>query len=157
MVHSVVTTTTMTTTYAPIMLPPLPLPVVPSNSKDYPLLHTELPDLLCAFPLELPGGTQATYRHDESDLESESREEIIGGRGWRILQRDQDEDAPKIIGLADAVERYGRKRPFVDEHLMEGVENTTDFTLDAISCLSRPLCPSYQPPLPLLLHLVALC
>jgi F-box and WD-40 domain protein CDC4 len=146
MVHSVVTTTTTTTTYASITLPPLPPCVIPSNSKDYPLLHAELPDLLRAFPLELPGGTQATYRHDESDLESESREEVIGGRGWRMLRRDQDADAPKIISLANAVERYGRKRAFVNEHLMEGVENTTDFTLDAMSCQSRPPCPSYQGP-----------
>ena len=127
--HSVVTTTTTTTTYAPITLPPLPPPVIPSNPKDYPLLHAEFPDSLRAFPLELPGGTQATYRHDESDLESDSKEEVIGGRGWRMLRRDQDADAPKIIGLTDAVERYGRKRAFVNEHSMEGVENTADFTL----------------------------
>jgi F-box and WD-40 domain protein CDC4 len=95
MAHSVVTTTTTTTTYAPITLPPLPRTVVPSNPKDYPLLHAELPDLLRAFPMELPGGTQATYRHDESDLESDPKEEVIGGRGWRMLRRDQDADAPK--------------------------------------------------------------
>ena len=129
MLGSVVTTTTTTTTYAPITLPPLPPPIIPSNPKDYPLLHAELPDALRAFPLELPGGTQATYRHDDSDSESDPKEEVIGGRGWRMLRRDQDVDAPKIIGLADAVERYGRKRAFVNEQSMEGVENTADFTL----------------------------
>lgn len=148
MLDSVVTTTTTTTTYAPITLPPLPPPVIPSNPKDYPLLHAELPDSLRAFPLELPGGTQATYRHDESDLESDPKDEVIGGRGWRMLRRDQDADAPKIIGLADAVERYGRKRAFVNEHSMEGVENTADFTLTPPRKKSKatPLPPISMPP-----------
>jgi len=65
-----------------------------------------------------------------------------------MLRRDQDADVPKVIGLADAVEHYGRKRAFVNEHSMEGVENTADFTLTPPRKKSKamPLPPISMPP-----------
>ncbi|KAF7322290.1 WD40 repeat-like protein [Mycena chlorophos] len=111
----VTTTTTTTTTYAPITLPPLPTPVEPTDPKEYPLLHATLPSNLRKFPLVFPGGTRATFR--DGDDESETRaddddERDSHGEGWRMLRRD---DPPEpVVGLAEAVERYGKKRAWGD-------------------------------------------
>lgn len=48
----------------------------------------------------------------------------MGGLGWKMLKREEDSELPKIAGLADAVERYGRKRSYSTDQAMEGVENT---------------------------------
>ncbi|KAJ7633112.1 WD40-repeat-containing domain protein [Roridomyces roridus] len=107
---TVVTTTTTTTTYAPIQLPPLPSPIEPTDPKEYPLLHATLPSNLRQFPLVFPGGTRATFKEgdDENDEDRESR-----GEGWRMLRRD---DPPEpVVGLAEAVDRYGKKRAWEEE------------------------------------------
>ncbi|KAJ7481112.1 WD40 repeat-like protein [Mycena galericulata] len=107
---TVVTTTTTTTTYAPIQLPPLPSPTEPTDPKEYPLLHATLPSSLRRFPLVFPGGTRATFKdgEDTNDDEQDSR-----GEGWRMLRRD---DPPEpVVGLAEAVDRYGKKRAWEEE------------------------------------------
>ncbi|KAJ7171971.1 WD40 repeat-like protein [Mycena filopes] len=107
---TVVTTTTTTTTYAPIQLPPLPPPTEPTDPKEYPLLHATLPSNLRQFPLVFPGGTRATFKEgdDANEEEQDSR-----GDGWRMLRRD---DPPEpVVGLAEAVDRYGKKRAWEDE------------------------------------------
>ncbi|KAJ6531583.1 WD40 repeat-like protein [Mycena vulgaris] len=107
---TVVTTTTTTTTYAPIQLPPLPAPTEPTDPKEYPLLHATLPSSLRQFPLVFPGGTRATFREgdDANEEEQDSR-----GDGWRMLRRD---DPPEpVVGLAEAVDRYGKKRAWEEE------------------------------------------
>jgi F-box and WD-40 domain protein CDC4 len=121
----VTTTTTTTTTYAPITLPPLPPPVSPKDPKLYPLLNAELPKSLRRFPLVFPNGTRATFRDGADDEESENEEEEnVGGTHWRMLRRDEVTDSDKVVGLAEAVERFGRKRTFGVENMMEGVEST---------------------------------
>lgn len=123
----VVTTTTTTTTYAPIQLPPLPLPESPKDPKNYPLLHANLPQYLRRFPLVFPGGARATFRDQEDgEDQMQEEEEAVGGNGWRMLRRDEEPDNEKVVGLAEAVERYGRKRSHAGENMMEGVE-PTDF------------------------------
>ncbi|KAJ7811596.1 WD40-repeat-containing domain protein [Mycena olivaceomarginata] len=107
---TVVTTTTTTTTYAPIQLPSLPSPTEPTDPKEYPLLHATLPSSLRQFPLVFPGGTRATFKEgeDASEEEQDSR-----GEGWRMLRRD---DPPEpVVGLAEAVDRYGKKRAWEEE------------------------------------------
>lgn len=104
------TTTTTTTTYAPIQLPPLPTPIEPTDPKEYPLLHATLPSNLRRFPLVFPGGTRATFK-DGDDTNDEDRESR--GEGWRMLRRD---DPPEpVVGLAEAVDRYGKKRAWEEE------------------------------------------
>ncbi|KAJ7355927.1 WD40-repeat-containing domain protein [Mycena albidolilacea] len=107
---TVVTTTTTTTTYAPIQLPSLPSPTEPTDPKEYPLLHATLPSSLRQFPLVFPGGTRATFKEgeDANEEEQDSR-----GEGWRMLRRD---DPPEpVVGLAEAVDRYGKKRAWEEE------------------------------------------
>ncbi|KAF7295600.1 F-box domain-containing protein [Mycena indigotica] len=111
---TVTTTTTTTTTYAPIPLPPLPTPIEPTDPKEYPLLHASLPSSLRKFPLVFPGGTRATFRDSDGDSDNgEGRpdyddERDSHGEGWRMLRRD---DPPEpVVGLVEAVERYGKKR-----------------------------------------------
>ncbi|KAG6908578.1 hypothetical protein DXG01_004064 [Tephrocybe rancida] len=126
---TVVTTTTTTTTYAPIQLPPLPPPLSPKDPKTYPLLHANLPKSLRNFPLVFPGGTRATFRDgDGGDQEMQEEQEVVGGQGWRMLKRDEtNEGGISAVGLAEAVERYGKKRSHggLDMDLMEGVEPTS--------------------------------
>ncbi|KAF7325383.1 WD40 repeat-like protein [Mycena venus] len=107
---TVVTTTTTTTTYAPIQLPPLPSPTEPTDPKEYPLLHATLPSSLRQFPLVFPGGTRATFKEGEDANEEEQGSR---GEGWRMLRRD---DPPEpVVGLAEAVDRYGKKRAWEEE------------------------------------------
>ncbi|KAJ7217003.1 WD40 repeat-like protein [Mycena pura] len=107
---TVVTTTTTTTTYAPIPLPPLPPPHEPTDAKEYPLLHATLPSNLRKFPLEFPGGTHATFKEGD-DANDDERD--THGEGWRMLRRD---DPPEpVVGLAEAVDRYGKKRAWEEE------------------------------------------
>ncbi|KAG6336923.1 hypothetical protein ID866_2161 [Astraeus odoratus] len=124
---TVVTTTTTTTTYAPIPLPSLPPPAEPKNPKDYPLLHANLPPSLRKFSLVFPGGTRATF-HDGEDGEEDMREEepVAGGVGWRMLKPDESGDTGKVVGLVEAVERFGRKRSHGADDMMEGVEPTSE-------------------------------
>ncbi|KAF7979603.1 hypothetical protein HWV62_41920 [Athelia sp. TMB] len=127
---TVVTTTTTTTTYAPIQLPSLPSPSSPKDPKNYPLLHANLPKSLRRFPLVFPGGARATFRDGEDgEGQMQEEEEAIGGDGWRMLRRDEEAGDDKVIGLAEAVERYGRKRSYGGDNMMEGVEST-DFELN---------------------------
>ncbi|KAG6852810.1 hypothetical protein C0991_009007 [Blastosporella zonata] len=124
---TVVTTTTTTTTYAPIHLPPLPPPLSPKDPKTYPLLHANLPKSLRNFPLVFPGGTRATFRDgDGGEEDMQEEQEVMGGQGWRMLKRDEASDAGvSSVGLAEAVERYGKKRSHGGLDLMEGVEQTS--------------------------------
>ncbi|KAJ7073966.1 WD40 repeat-like protein [Mycena amicta] len=113
---TVTTTTTTTTTYAPIPLPPLPPPIQPTDPKEYPLLHATLPSNLRKFPLVFPGGTRATFRDldDDDGVEGEEGrnddddERDSHGEGWRMLRRDGPPEP--VVGLTEAVERYGKKR-----------------------------------------------
>ncbi|KAG6888536.1 hypothetical protein C0992_008279 [Termitomyces sp. T32_za158] len=123
---TVVTTTTTTTTYAPIQLPPVPPPLSPKDPKCYPLLHASLPKSLRNFPLVFPGGTRATFRDgDVGEQDMQEEEEAGGGHGWRMLKRDDSPDAASVVGLAEAVERYGKKRSHGGLDMMEGVEATS--------------------------------
>ncbi|KAF9818666.1 hypothetical protein IEO21_02646 [Rhodonia placenta] len=120
---TVVTTTTTTTTYAPIPLPPLPPPSSPKDPKLYPLLRAHLPKSLRQFPLIFPGGARATFRDGEAgEQEMHEEEAPVGGVGWRMLRRDEIDEPQKEVGLTDAIERYGRKRSYSNESMMEGIE-----------------------------------
>lgn len=73
-------------------------------------MHATLPSSLRQFPLVFPGGTRATFKEgeDASEEEQDSR-----GEGWRMLRRD---DPPEpVVGLAEAVDRYGKKRAWEEE------------------------------------------
>ncbi|TBU35586.1 WD40 repeat-like protein [Dichomitus squalens] len=49
-------------------------------------------------------------------------EELVAeGKGWRMVKRDEG-DSRKEVGLAEAIERYGRKRSYSNENMMEGIE-----------------------------------
>ncbi|KAF5358268.1 hypothetical protein D9756_001238 [Leucocoprinus leucothites] len=123
---TVVTTTTTTTTYAPIQLPSLPPPTEPKDPKSYPLLHATLPPSLRNFPLLFPGGQRATFHDGEgSGTEMQEEQELAGGTSWRMLKRDETSDTSSVVGLAEAVERFGRKRSLAEDNMMEGVESTT--------------------------------
>lgn len=122
---SVVTTTTTTTTYAPIHLPPLPTPSSPKDPKNYPLLHATLPQSLRHFPLVFPGGARATFCDGEAgEEEMQEEQEAVGGTSWRMLKRDEETENVNVVGLTEAVERYGKKRSHGGENMMEGVETT---------------------------------
>lgn len=43
-----------------------------------------------------------------------------------MLKHDQDTENSKVVGLVEAVERYGKKRSHNSENMMEGVEPTSD-------------------------------
>lgn len=131
-VQSVVTTTTTTTSYAPIQLPPLPPPLSPKDPKTYPLLHANLPQSLRNFPLVFPGGARATFRDGTGgDQEMQEEQEVAGGSGWRILKLEEEPEDSNIVGLADAVERYGKKRAHGGLDMMEGVEATSGVNVSA--------------------------
>ncbi|KAI0315245.1 WD40-repeat-containing domain protein [Amylostereum chailletii] len=123
---TVVTTTTTTTTYAPIPIPPLPSPPVIIDSQKYPLLNAPLPASLRHFPLVFPNGAHATFRENDEGDESMLEEELVGGKGWRMLRKDEQAGPSKPVGLLEAVERYGRKRSYSSDGMMEGVESTAD-------------------------------
>ncbi|KIL61298.1 hypothetical protein M378DRAFT_13603 [Amanita muscaria Koide BX008] len=122
----VVTTTTTTTTYAPIPLPPLPTPSSPKDPKLYPLLNATLPSSLRQFPLVFPGGARATFRDEDVSIEEmQDAQEVARGKGWRMLRSDEDSENSPVVGLAEAIERYGKKRSHVEDSMMEGVESAT--------------------------------
>ncbi|KAH9900959.1 WD40 repeat-like protein [Cubamyces lactineus] len=119
---TVVTTTTTTTTYAPIPLPQIPPPSSPKDPKLYPLLNATLPKSLREFPLVFPGGARATFRDGESgEQEMQEEESVVEGKGWKMIKRDESENR-REVGLAEAIERYGRKRSYSNENMMEGIE-----------------------------------
>ncbi|KAF8643914.1 hypothetical protein AX16_008930 [Volvariella volvacea WC 439] len=123
---TVVTTTTTRTVYAPIQLPPLPPPSSPKDPKNYPLLHATLPTSLRSFPLVFPGGAKATFRDgDLVDDEAQEEQEPIAGKGWRIVRREVNTEHVPVVGLAEAIERYGKKRSHASDNMMEGVESTS--------------------------------
>lgn len=124
-----VTTTTTTTTYAPIPLPPLPTPSSPKDPKAYPLLNANLPKSLRQFPLVFPGGSRATFHDGEGgEEEMHEEEELSSGSGWRQIKRGEGSDSAKEVGLTEAIERYGRKRTYSTENMMEGIESTGGFS-----------------------------
>ena len=52
----------------------------------------------------------------------QEEQEVASGAGWRMLRPDEGfQDAP-VVGLAEAVERYGKKRSHNSDDLMEGIE-----------------------------------
>ncbi|THU81510.1 WD40 repeat-like protein [Dendrothele bispora CBS 962.96] len=114
---TVVTTTTTTTTYAPIPLPPLPPPSEPKDPKNYPLLHATLPQSLRQFPLTFPGGARAVFSDGiEGEHQMHDEQQLASGHGWRMLRPDHDENTNNnVLGLAEALERYGKKRAHDDE------------------------------------------
>ncbi|KAF8517506.1 WD40 repeat-like protein [Hysterangium stoloniferum] len=119
----VTTTTTTTTTYAPIPLPPLPPPSSPKDPKQYPLLNAHLPRSLRKFSLEFPGGARATFEDgSQGELEMAEEDEVVAGRGWRMLKRGEEVRREQPVGLVEAIERYGRKRSHSIGSEMEGVE-----------------------------------
>ncbi|KAK7467597.1 SCF ubiquitin ligase complex subunit cdc4 [Stygiomarasmius scandens] len=109
---TVVTTTTTTTTYAPIPLPSLPPPAEPKDPKNYPLLNATLPPSLRHFPLTFPGGARAIFSDgDDGDQEMHDEHQLASGNGWRMLRPDhEDNNNSNVFGLAEALERYGKKR-----------------------------------------------
>ena len=121
------TTTTTTTTYAPIQLPPLPPPSSPKDPKIYPLLHANLPQSLRNFPLVFPNGSCAIFRDgDGGEEDMQEEHEVVSGKGWRMLKRDEGAKETHIVGLAEAVERYGKKRAHNSDIMMEGIEVGSD-------------------------------
>src|SRR6267154_24752 len=56
----------------------------------------------------------------------QEEQELASGSGWRMLKRDEGSENSGVFGLADAVERFGRKRSLADDNMMEGVESTTN-------------------------------
>ncbi|KAI0693322.1 WD40-repeat-containing domain protein [Cytidiella melzeri] len=128
---TVVTTTTTTTTYAPIPLPTLPSPSSPKDPKVYPLLNATLPRSLRQFPLVFPGGSRATFNDGSETGEDPEEEEVAEGTGWKILKPDEGADVQPEVGLVEAIERYGRKRSYSNDNMMEGIETTQGFSTHA--------------------------
>ncbi|EJD02172.1 WD40 repeat-like protein [Fomitiporia mediterranea MF3/22] len=123
----VVTTTTTTTTYAPIPLPSLPPPSSPKDPKLYPLLNASLPPSLRRFPITFPGGARATFRDgDDGDDDMHDEDEVMSGRGWRLVRQDDNDEEDKVFGLHEAVERFGKKRTHSNDIVMQGVEEQTN-------------------------------
>lgn len=121
----VVTTTTTTTTYAPIPIPPIPTPNHPTDPKTFPLLNAQLPPSLRRFSLSFPEGGRATFCDDDQGPPGSGdmqEEELVSGKGWRMLRREDEADSNKEVGLVEALERYGRKRSYSNENMMEGIE-----------------------------------
>ncbi len=58
-------------------------------------------------------------------------EQVVSGKGWRMIKPDEASDTRKEVGLTEAIERYGRKRSYSVENLMEGIEATTGSTTNA--------------------------
>lgn len=120
---SVTTTTTVTTTYAPILLPRLSPPPSLKDPKLYPLLNAPLPRSLRKFPLTFPGGTRAVFQDpsgsdDEEGDVSWVEDEVPSGEGWnRVGSRSHSsgKDKEPIVSLPDALDRFSaRKRVHSD-------------------------------------------
>ncbi|KAI0759481.1 WD40-repeat-containing domain protein, partial [Irpex lacteus] len=58
-------------------------------------------------------------------------EEVVEGLGWKMVKPEEGSDSQKEIGLAEAIERYGRKRSYSNENMMEGIEATQGFSTHA--------------------------
>ncbi|KIJ69216.1 hypothetical protein HYDPIDRAFT_80269 [Hydnomerulius pinastri MD-312] len=56
----------------------------------------------------------------------QEEEPVASGHGWRMLKPDETADQGKVVGLAEAVERFGRKRSHGSDNMMEGVEPTIE-------------------------------
>ncbi|KAI0273516.1 WD40-repeat-containing domain protein [Gloeopeniophorella convolvens] len=124
----VVTTTTTTTTYAPIPLPVLPAPPVPHDLQKYPLLNAQLPPSFRQFPLVFPNGSRATFRDSDDGDDVFHEEEVVGGKGWHLIKSEDGAGPSRPVGLVEAVERFGRKRSYGDDGMMEGIESTVEHT-----------------------------
>ncbi|KII88179.1 hypothetical protein PLICRDRAFT_110822 [Plicaturopsis crispa FD-325 SS-3] len=57
----------------------------------------------------------------------QEEQELVGGQGWKMLRRDDTPEESNVVGLGEAVERYGRKRSHAGETMMEGVEATNEY------------------------------
>ncbi|KAH9917452.1 WD40-repeat-containing domain protein [Fomitopsis serialis] len=100
------------------------------DPKTYPLLNAHLPKSLREFRLEFPGGGKATFRDGEvGEQEMPEEDEVVGGAHWRLLRRDEDGEAAKEVGLVEAIERYGRKRSYSTEDMMEGIETISGVSI----------------------------
>lgn len=78
----------------------------------------------------------------------QEEQEVVGGQGWHMLKHDQDTENSKVVGLVEAVERYGKKRSHNSENMMEGVEPTSDPNTAAPPVRrpeEHPLCLRYPP------------
>ena len=144
---SVTTTTTTTTTYQPIPLPPLPPPVLPDDPNHYPLLHAQLPPSLRSFPLVFPSGHRATFRDGDAHG-SQMHEDIdlAAGSGWRMLKREDISDNSPLIGLSEAVERFGRKRSLADDPSVDSARKKPRSTPNAAAPPSPLPSPHGSPP-----------
>lgn len=49
----------------------------------------------------------------------------MGGRSWFVSRRDDSGEEEKIVGLHDALERFGKKRSHSNDILMQGIEEAT--------------------------------
>ncbi|KAF9557135.1 WD40 repeat-like protein [Agrocybe pediades] len=52
----------------------------------------------------------------------QEEQEVASGVGWRMLKRDEGSEQTNVVGLAEAVERYGKKRSHNSDDFMEGIE-----------------------------------
>jgi F-box and WD-40 domain protein CDC4 len=125
-IFRVVTTTTTTTTYAPIPLPTLPSPPTPHDPQKYPLLNAQLPPSFRQFPLVFPNGSRATFRDSDDADDLSQEEEVIGGKGWRLIKSDDGAGPSRSVGLIEAVERFARKRSYDNDGMMQGIETITE-------------------------------
>lgn len=101
--------------------------MIPRDAKLYPLAFAQLPPSLRQFPLTFPGGARATFRDgDEGDHEMQEEQELASGQSWRMLRREEDGEDNVVVGLAEAIERYGKKRSHGGEVMMEGVESASE-------------------------------
>lgn len=51
-----------------------------------------------------------------------NEEELVGGKGWRMVRYDENVDEDRTVGLQEAVERFGKKRSHSSDIVMQGVE-----------------------------------
>lgn len=71
-----------------------------------------------------PGGSRATFHDGEAgEEEMQEEEEVSSGKGWRQIKRDEEAESRKEVNLVEAIERYGRKRSYSTENMMEGIES----------------------------------
>jgi len=77
----------------------------------------------------------------------QEEQEVAGGIGWRMLKREEEPEGSHIVGLAEAVERYGKKRTHAGLDMMEGVEATSGVSPSAPPRKkARPAAVSHIPP-----------
>ncbi|KAF9053124.1 WD40-repeat-containing domain protein [Panaeolus papilionaceus] len=56
----------------------------------------------------------------------QEEQEVVSGSGWRMLKRDESSQDTSVVGLSEAVERYGKKRSHQSDNMMEGIETTVN-------------------------------